>query len=123
MPEALFSSSSNPSPWLRFVLPLYLPDSPQSWERLANHDGKLQVIAPLLIILRVANRTALTSDIITSGNVQFVLGAKGIQWVLGPFNLMGISSVRPRLLESRVVEQGMLSMKSHDGGRKGLSKT
>lgn len=34
----------------------------------SNHGGK-QVIAPYLIIIRVANRTALTSDVITSKKV------------------------------------------------------
>lgn len=35
---------------------------------LSNH-GDRQVIAPFLIILRVSNRSALTSDTIISGNV------------------------------------------------------
>ena len=35
---------------------------------LTNRGGK-QVIAPFLIILRVANRTALTSNTIASGNI------------------------------------------------------
>lgn len=34
--------------------------------------AETQVIAPLLIILRVANRTALTNDIIVSGNVDAI---------------------------------------------------
>jgi hypothetical protein len=38
------------------------------WVRLSDH-GDEQVIAPFLIILRVANRSALTSDTIISGNV------------------------------------------------------
>ena len=36
---------------------------------LSTDNGGDQVIAPLLIVLRVANRSALTSETITSGNV------------------------------------------------------
>ena len=35
---------------------------------MSNHDNK-QVIAPFLIILRVANRTALTCETVVSGNI------------------------------------------------------
>ena len=35
---------------------------------LSDHDDE-QVIAPFLIILRLANRSALTSDAIVSGNI------------------------------------------------------
>ena len=43
---------------------------PQSLDRLSNVTAIKQVIAPLLIILRVANKTALTSNTIVSGCID-----------------------------------------------------
>ena len=57
---------------LRFVLTLHSPDALRPWTLLSNH-GHTQVIAPYLIILRVASRRALTSDSIsrTSESIRF----------------------------------------------------
>jgi hypothetical protein len=49
-----------------------LSDAPLFWDAVYNHCDK-QVIAPLLITFRVANRSALTSDTIGSGKVSSVL--------------------------------------------------
>ena len=49
------------------MLSLLFPNAPHLWT-LSNHKCG-QVIASLLIVLRVANRTALTSKSITPGNI------------------------------------------------------
>ena len=56
----------------RFVLLLF-PDALQSWVVSSNHCDE-QVIAPFLIIQRIANRRALTSEVIVAGDpgsIQF----------------------------------------------------
>ena len=50
------------------MLPHVFPTRHNLEVSLSNHNGK-QVIAPFLIVLRVANRTALTSETVLSGNV------------------------------------------------------
>ena len=62
------SSSFKLSRKLKFVSFLTPLDSPQfHWAWTSNHDDK-QVIATFLIILRVANRSPLTSQTITGSN-------------------------------------------------------
>ena len=50
------------------LLPRF-PDASCAWNLLSNH-GIEQVIAPFLILLRVVNRRALTSDIIIPGGIS-----------------------------------------------------
>lgn len=63
----IFSSQSCPR--LRFVVFfLRFPPYCSVEIRLLNHDA--QVIAPFLVVLRVANRSALTNNSIVSGNLN-----------------------------------------------------
>ena len=59
--------SSKPSARFRFVPSLLFPNAPHLGT-LSNHKGE-QVITSLLIVLRVAERRALTSKSITSENI------------------------------------------------------
>jgi hypothetical protein len=68
VPRVTFSTSSSQClPRSRFVVFLYLPDAPRSWDMVISNCGCEQVIAPFLIILRVANRRALTSRAVSGG--------------------------------------------------------
>jgi hypothetical protein len=64
LPEVTSGTSSQPSVRFRFVLSLLFPGASPS----SNHSSD-QVIASYLIILRVANRSALTSEAVASENV------------------------------------------------------
>ena len=50
-------------------MPLFLPPCAPCPSIFLSNRGDKQVIAPFLITLRVANRTALTSEDITTGNI------------------------------------------------------
>ena len=66
-PTVTLLISSEQSVRFRFVLSLLFPDAPHLGT-LSNHKCE-QAIASLLIVLRVANRRALTSKSITPGNI------------------------------------------------------
>jgi hypothetical protein len=69
VPEAgLLIFSYRSSPRIRFVLVLIFLMRQNLEIKLPNHDVK-QVIAPYLIVLRVANQSALTSKAVASGNI------------------------------------------------------
>ena len=46
------------------------PDPPQFWVIVISNHSDQKVISPFLIILRVANQTALTTDTIATGNIK-----------------------------------------------------
>ena len=66
----LLCSSTEPAPLFRFMFVFTFPDA---LPRLLSDQGRTQVIAPYLIIPRVAKRRALTSDSIsgTTGSMRF----------------------------------------------------
>src|ERR1700753_412888 len=96
-------SFPNCSPVFRFVPSLLSPTHYNVWMLLSNyHDG--QVITPYLIILRVANRRALTSEAISGvGNADSIrfnsfertTGDDGIIYDGSPMNSMGTNRDPP----------------------------